>query len=110
MVEQASQRCLPIRLTVVLKGLLDGVTAEQVVHAVAIGMSRVDQMRAGQLPQQSISRLWCRVRESGSGVRVSVWAGVKAEQPERSGRVGTQVPVGPGEHSPDRSAGVAIRV
>ena len=41
---------------------------------------------------------------------VQVPAGMRAHQPERAGRVGVELPVGPGEHRPDPGARIPARI
>jgi hypothetical protein len=93
-----------------MQGLPGGVAAEQVVHAVSDCSGVVDQVRAGQPVQQAARSLDSRAGEGGSRVGIDVEARVQAEQPERCGGVGAQVPARPGEHGPDRGARVAVGV
>ena len=92
MVEQAAQRRPPLLLAVLVSGLIGGVGAEQVVHAVTARPGGLDQVGAGQPVQQPASLPERGASERGGGVGVKIGAGVQPKQPEGTRGLVIQVP------------------
>jgi hypothetical protein len=102
-VEQAGQGRIAPLGSFLGGGLFARVTAQQVVHAVAVGARVVNQVGPGQAVQQ-LGRLRCvGVQERGGGVAVEVRPGMQRGEPESARGLGVQVPVRPRERGPYRS-------
>ncbi len=110
MIEEAGQGRVPVGGGVLVGGAFRRVLAQQVVHADAAGPGRQDQVRALQLFHDPRDLIVVAADERRRGVAVDVLARMQAQQPERAGRLGRQVPVRPREHGADRGSLVGARV
>ena len=105
MVEQPGQRHVLFFLAVA-GGEFAGVGAQQVVHTVPARPGRLDEVGASQRVQHPADLLEACAGERGGGVGLEVRARVQARQPKRTGGIGVQVAVGPGENRSHRGTGV----
>ena len=99
--EQAADRGHLLRLRFASMGAFRGVDADKVMELVPVPSGFLEQVPAGQGPQE-LPCLRDRRIEQGRGRRgADVLARMQAQKPESPGWRGSQRPVGPGEDSAD---------
>jgi hypothetical protein len=109
-VEQAGSRRLQLIRAILGSGELTSVSTQQVMHAIPAWPGRLDQVRPGQLIQQSAAALKGGAGERGDRVRLKIGTGMQGRQPESAIGLGAQVPTRPGEHGPYRGTRVPVGV